>query len=92
MAYISFMTPIPDVQRIRVGPQGRLVIPAKLRRALQVAPGDTLVAWAEGDQIILRSRRVMEEELWAMFRDVKGSMSEELIRERREEAERELAD
>ncbi|CAN5234494.1 hypothetical protein BH24GEM2_BH24GEM2_17810 [soil metagenome] len=80
------------IQRIRVGPQGRLVIPAALRRALQVTPGDTMVAWVEGDQIILRSRRAIEEELWAMFRDIPGSMAEELIRERRLEAERELAD
>lgn len=40
-------------------------------------------------RIVLRPRRAIEEELWAMFQDVKVSLAEELIRERRAEAARE---
>ncbi|MGB5774161.1 MAG: AbrB/MazE/SpoVT family DNA-binding domain-containing protein, partial [Sedimenticolaceae bacterium] len=34
---------------VQLGPQGRLVIPAHLRRALDLKPGDRLIARKEGD-------------------------------------------
>jgi AbrB family looped-hinge helix DNA binding protein len=74
---------------LRLGPQGRLVIPVELRKALSLKPGDTLVAWAEGDHLVLRPRRAVEEELWALFERVQGSLAADLIRERRAEAQRE---
>ena len=74
---------------IRLGPQGRLVIPSDLRKALCVKPGDALVACLDGDRLVLRPRRALEEELWAMFQNVEGSLADDLIRERREEARRE---
>lgn len=73
-------------QLLRIGPQGRLVIPAALRRALGIEPGDAVVAWIDDDQLVLRPRRVLEEELWALFEGVDGSMAADLIRERRAEA------
>jgi AbrB family looped-hinge helix DNA binding protein len=81
-----------NAQPLRVGPQGRVVIPAALRNALGFRPGDTVVAWTEGDRLILRSRKAVEEELLAMFQHVQGSMAEELIQERRAEAAREARD
>lgn len=76
------------VTAVRLGPQGRLVIPRDLRRALGIQPGDTLVAWIESDRLVLRPREAVENELWGMFESVPGSLASELIQERRLEAER----
>ena len=42
-----------DRAEVRLGPQGRIVIPAEMRRALGVEEGDTLVAWTEGGRLVL---------------------------------------
>ncbi len=81
---------ITNAERIRLGPQGRIAIPANLRRSLGINPGDGLVAWVDGDRLILRRREAIEEELWNLFGGVPGSMTDELIAERRDEAGREL--
>jgi bifunctional DNA-binding transcriptional regulator/antitoxin component of YhaV-PrlF toxin-antitoxin module len=60
-----------------------------VRKALGLEPGDTLVCRPEGDHLILKARRKVEEELWKAFAKVKGSLSQELIAERRREAKRE---
>ncbi len=52
--------------------------------------GDELVAWVEDGRLILQRRDDIEREIWAMYADVKFSMAEELIAERRREAAREL--
>jgi AbrB family looped-hinge helix DNA binding protein len=75
--------------RVKIGPQGRIVVPVQLRRELGVEPGDHLVAFVENGKLIVQTRAETERELLAMFQGVEGSMSEELIRERREEARRE---
>lgn len=75
-------------QLVRVGPQGRIVIPAAPRRTLNLRPGDVLAAWVEGDRLVLRPRRAIEEELWSQFAGVADSMADELIAERRREARR----
>ncbi len=72
-----------------MGRQGRVVIPAAVRKALGLESGDTLVCRPEGDHLILTARRKAEEELWKAFAKVKGSLSQELIVERRREAKRE---
>ena len=41
---------------VQLGPQGRLVIPAHLRRALDLKPGDRLIVRQEGDSIVLERR------------------------------------
>ena len=74
--------------RLQLDGRGRVGIPAGLRNALGLHPGDQLVAEVEGDRLVLRHREAVEEELWAMFRGVEGSMAEELIAERRQEARR----
>lgn len=80
-----------SAETLRINPQGRVLLPARLRKALGFEPGDTLVAWQEGDTLVLRSRETIKQELWHMFEHVEGSMAEELIRERREEATKEDA-
>ena len=85
MAQLTTLSPKP----LHIGPQGRVVIPAEYRKALGVEPGDTLVVWLEGDRLILRRRQAVEDELWSLMEDVEGSLTEELLSERRREAESE---
>ena len=79
------------VRALKLGPQGRMVIPAELRKLLCLRPGDAVVAWAERDRLVLRPRRAVEEELWGLLEQVEGSLAASLIRERREEARRDEA-
>jgi AbrB family looped-hinge helix DNA binding protein len=76
---------------VTVGPQGRLVVPAPLRRRLGIEAGDVLVARAQDDRLVLERRDAIlarvRGRLAAVPDDV--SMVDELIAERREEAERE---
>lgn len=76
---------------VTVGPQGRLVVPAPLRRRLGIEPGDVLVARAHEDSLVLERRDAIlariRRRLAVVPADV--SMVDELIAERRKEAERE---
>ncbi|MGH8658031.1 MAG: AbrB/MazE/SpoVT family DNA-binding domain-containing protein [Gammaproteobacteria bacterium] len=85
MPHTTTLAPKP----LHVGPQGRVVIPAEYRRALGVEAGDTLVLWLEGDRLILRRRQSVEEDLWRLMAEISGSLADELLTERREEAKRE---
>ena len=89
MSHIQSMS--HDQYPVRLGDRGRLVLPAELRRALDLKPGDELVARLEGDGVRLVSRR-------SLARDVRGVLSRlaperdlvaELLAERQVEAERE---
>ena len=74
------------VGSIKVGPNGRVVVPAVLRKALGMRQGDTLVARVEGDALVLRPRWAVEKELWDLFENVEGSLSDELIEQRHKES------
>lgn len=76
---------------IHLGPQGRLVIPAVLRRTLGFEPGDTLVAHLEEGRLVLEKPEMIKRRLKARFaRLPKGrSLAAELLAERRDEARRE---
>ena len=74
---------------VRLGRQGRVVIPAPLRKVLGLRQGDTLVCGTAGQRLILEARRTAEEELWRCFAGVQGSLAKELIAQRRREANRE---
>jgi AbrB family looped-hinge helix DNA binding protein len=78
-----------NMKRVRLGPQGRLVVPADLREELGVQPGDDLVAWVEDGRLIVQTREQTEREIHDMVAHVKVSLVDELIRERRREAARE---
>jgi AbrB family looped-hinge helix DNA binding protein len=77
--------------RVKVGPKGRVVVPASIRRELGIEEGTELMARVEGDGIVLEPRSAAIRRLQALFahipRDV--SLVDELIAERREEARRE---
>ncbi len=78
---------------VRVGPQGRLVVPARLRRKLGIESGDLLVARAEGDRLVLERRDTILARLQGRFAHIPSdvSLADELIAERRREAAREDA-
>lgn len=80
---------------LRIGPQGRVVIPAELRRTLEIQPGETLMAHVEADRLVIERREQILERLRGELRGTVPagmSMVDELIAERRAEARREAAD
>ena len=77
------------MHRVRLGQQGRLVIPADLRKELGVNPGADLVAFVENERLIIQTREHTFRELHEMVAHVDVSLADELIRERRAEAARE---
>jgi AbrB family looped-hinge helix DNA binding protein len=82
----------PRATHLTIGPQGRVVIPADLRRELGLEPGTPLVAHVEEGRLVLERRdqilRRMREELRGSARPGSSTV-DDLIAERREEARRE---
>lgn len=80
-----------DVIEVTVGPQGRLVVPAPLRRHLGIEPGDVLVARAEEDRLVLERRGAILARVRTRYAAIPEDVSlvDELIAQRREEARRE---
>ncbi|MDQ3397880.1 MAG: AbrB/MazE/SpoVT family DNA-binding domain-containing protein [Deinococcota bacterium] len=74
---------------VKLGKQGRLVIPAPLRQELGLEMGDELVARVENGRLIFEPRAAVVKRLRERFKDIKGSLADELLAERREEAARE---
>jgi AbrB family looped-hinge helix DNA binding protein len=76
---------------VTVGPQGRLVVPARLRRRLGIGAGDVLVARADDDRLVLERREAILARLRRRFDAVPADVDlvDELIAARREEAKRE---
>ena len=78
--------------RMRVNESGRIVLPAAFRRALDIEPGDELVARLEGGELrITTLKRRIEQAQRRVRRYVKPGISlvDQLIAERREAAKRE---
>lgn len=75
---------------VTVGPQGRIVIPAAVRRDLDLEEGTTLAVRVDGRRLILETRAEILDRLRKRYSDagVKG-LSRGLIDDRREEARRE---
>jgi AbrB family looped-hinge helix DNA binding protein len=77
-----------DEPRIRVGRQGRLVIPANLRLAMGLEVGETLVARVEEDRLVLERPRATLARLQRAFSETvpEGvSLADELLADRRAE-------
>jgi AbrB family looped-hinge helix DNA binding protein len=74
-----------------VGERGRLVVPAAVRRRLQLAPGDLLVIEEEEDRFVVRKAADVAHGFRGYLRELEPDrdLAAELIAERREEAERE---
>jgi AbrB family looped-hinge helix DNA binding protein len=75
---------------IRLGPQGRLVVPVELRRELGLEEGSELAIRSEGRRLILEPRSEVLRRLRGRFADVgDASLAAELAADRDEEARRE---
>ena len=82
----------PKCLQMRLGPQGRIVIPAHFRRAMGIEAGDSLVATLEGEgRLVIETRKASWESLRKMFEGIPKDvdLAAELIAERRAEARRE---
>lgn len=79
---------------VHLDSQGRLVIPAPLRRSLGFESGDSLIARMEEGRLILEKPHTIKQRLKNRFARLPPSLSlaEELIVERREEAKREAGE
>lgn len=75
-----------DTNFVEVGPKGRVVIPAQVRRRLGIEQGTRLVVLVDDDAVVLVPRAAVERRLYAIFQGVPVSMADELIEERRAEA------
>lgn len=78
-------------RRITVGDRGRVVLPSAVRRELDLKPGTHLLLSTENDgSLRLRPYRAVAEQSRGLLRRLPGgSMVDELLAERRAEAERE---
>lgn len=76
---------------IALGQNGRVVIPAKVRKSLGLKQGQHLRLHLEGQKIILEKTDGIIHKLQSRFGSIKQSLSEELIQDRRQEVIRELA-
>jgi bifunctional DNA-binding transcriptional regulator/antitoxin component of YhaV-PrlF toxin-antitoxin module len=78
---------------VRLGAQGRLVLPASLRRALSLSAGDALVARVEGPgRIVLERHSAALARLQDRFAQTRGKrdLAASLIADRRSEAQRDV--
>jgi AbrB family looped-hinge helix DNA binding protein len=81
-----------DHATLRIGAQGRVVLPAGLRAALGLAEGSTVVAHVEGEgRLVIESPEAIRRALLAEWSGVAGAASlvDELRAERRAAAARE---
>ena len=81
-----------DAQRVKIVDGGKLVIPAAMRRELGISTGDTVLVDVEGGELRVRSVPRAIERARAILRKYvpEGvNMADELIADRRREAERE---
>lgn len=83
--------PLPPA-KIRLGPDGRVLIPAAFREALKLSEGDTLIASVENGELHLLTIEAAVRKAQAIVRRFvpEGvSLVDELISDRRREVERE---
>jgi len=77
--------------RTHLGSNGRIVIPASVRRALGIEEGDELILVVEDGEIRLRTAKEAvrkAQELVRRYSRSEGSLADSLVAERREEATR----
>ena len=75
----------------KLGQSGRIVLPAKFRKSMDVKPGDDLILRLEDGELRIFTRRQAIKRAQGMLKHLAPgrSLSEELIQERRAEAARE---
>ena len=101
MCHNGGMVAIPKPQpgsprEVRLGAQGRIVLPAEIRKALGLHQGQRLVAYMEDGRAVLETPENILTRIQAEFasarRKRKVSAVDELLAERRAEAAREAAE
>jgi AbrB family looped-hinge helix DNA binding protein len=83
-------TPAPEQQTIELGEQGNLVLPESIRHHLDLQPGEKLIVTLEPDgSLRLTSLRTQIQNLQGIYKDIAPgiSLADELIQERRTEAQ-----
>ena len=60
------MTTTTSGYQTQVTQEGRVLLPAAVRRELDIRPGDRIHLFVEGNSVHLVSARAMAESLWAM--------------------------
>jgi AbrB family looped-hinge helix DNA binding protein len=87
----TFGEPV-TVARVKVGPDGRILIPSDLRRAAGIEPGSTVVVTLDGATLHVETPLAQMRKVQALLAPLKRpgvSIVDELIAERRAEAARE---
>lgn len=80
----------PQVYSGQLGPKYRAILPRGVRDVLDVAEGDTLLYIVEGRQVRLTTKHQLAQELYGSLAEDDGrDFTQELLNERRAEAERE---
>ncbi len=76
---------------VTIKPDGRVLVPAALRKAFGVEPGEPLVARVEEGRLVLERRADVLKRAQGRFADIGQDVSlvDELLAERRAETERE---
>lgn len=74
---------------VRVGPKGRVVLPAPVRRQLEINEGDELVVIVEDDGVMLMTREAAIARLRLLMGPSDGTAVDEFLEQKRAEAERE---
>jgi AbrB family looped-hinge helix DNA binding protein len=77
---------VSDTDVVEVGPKGRIVIPAAVRKRLGIEQGTRLTVLVDGEAVVLVPRAAVERRLHSIFKGVPVSLAGELIDERRSEA------
>jgi AbrB family looped-hinge helix DNA binding protein len=75
-----------DTSTVAVGPKGRVVIPAEIRRELGIYEGSELVALVEDGGVLLLPRAEVKRRLRGLFSGVGTSLAGELLEDRRRDA------
>lgn len=78
-----------NTEHVKVGPDGRIVLPVALRKSVGLKPGDIAVIECDGDSLLIRPFDAVLRETQDYFRQfipAGVSVVDELIAERRAEA------
>lgn len=78
---------------LKIGQNGCMIIPAELRHSMGLKESDELLITLKGKRLVLKTEAALLERLYATVGDPPEDemVSDELIRERHEEAEHETA-
>jgi len=82
--------PVNQSFEVRIGPQGRVVIPSALRKRLGIREGDRLVAHLDDGRLVLETSDNILDRLQRRFEGIPPgvSLADELIAERHAEGRR----